>query len=80
MFGLLLGIFSPIPCYFCYNSEHKTKGNIFKISSCKRTKNSGVDLGGEGRGCAPSPGVTCGFLIKLIFWDEKKLCGLLALK
>ena len=40
---------------------------------------TGADLGGGCRGCAPSPEVTCGFLIQLVFC-KKKLCGLLVLK
>ena len=27
----------------------------------------GADLGGGCRGCAPSPEITCGFLIQLVF-------------
>ena len=44
---------------------------------------SGVDLGGDGRGGAPTHPppleMTCGFLIQLVFC-QKKLCGLLVLK
>ena len=43
---------------------------------------SGADLGGGCRGCAPplpTYEMTCGFLIQLVFC-KKKLCGLLVLK
>ena len=40
----------------------------------------GADLGGGCRGCAPSPEMTYGFLIQLVFCRKKKLCGLLVLK
>ena len=43
---------------------------------------SGADLGGGCSGCAPpppSPEISCGFLIQLVFC-KKKLCGLLTLK
>ena len=33
---------------------------------------SGADLGGGCRGCAPSPEITCGFLIQLVFCKKKK--------
>ena len=41
---------------------------------------AGADLGGGCRGCAPSPEMTYGFLIQLVFCRKKKLCGLLVLK
>ena len=44
------------------------------------SSDSGADLGGGCRGCAPSPEMTCGFLIQLLFCEKKKLCGLLVLK
>ena len=31
-----------------------------------------ADLGGGCRGCAPSPEMTCGFLIQLLFCKKKK--------
>ena len=40
----------------------------------------GADLEGGCRECAPSPEMTCGFLIQLVFCKKKKLCGLLVLK
>ena len=41
----------------------------------------GADLGGGCSGCAPSPEMTCGFPIQLVFCPKKKkLCGLLVLK
>ena len=40
---------------------------------------TGADLGGGCRGCAPSPEITCGFLTQLVFC-KKKNCGLLVLK
>ena len=43
---------------------------------------TGADLGGGCRGAPPpppTPEMTCGFLIQLVFC-EKKLCGLLVLK
>ena len=33
---------------------------------------AGADLGGGCRGCAPSPEMTCGFLIQLVFCQKKK--------
>ena len=33
---------------------------------------SGADLGGGCRGCAPSPEITRGFLIQLVFCKKKK--------
>ena len=33
----------------------------------------GADLGGGCRGCAPSPEVTCGFLIQLVFCKKKTM-------
>ena len=33
---------------------------------------SGADLGGGCRGCEPSPEITCGFLIQLVFSKKKK--------
>ena len=33
---------------------------------------SGADLGGGCRGCTPSPEMTCGFLIQLVFCKKKK--------
>ena len=33
---------------------------------------SGADLGGGCRGCVPSPEITCGFLIQLVFCKKKK--------
>ena len=46
------------------------------------TSRTGADLGGGCRGYAPPspPEMTCGFLIQLIFYQKKKLCGLLVLK
>ena len=41
---------------------------------------TGADLGEGCRGCAPSPEMTCGFLIQLVFCKKKKLRGLLVLK
>jgi len=42
---------------------------------------TGMDLGGGCRGAPPpSPEMTCGFLIQLVFCKKKKLCGLLVLK
>ena len=40
---------------------------------------SGTDLGGGCRGCAPPSEMTCGFLIQLVFCKKKK-SGLLVLK
>ena len=43
----------------------------------------GADLGGGCRGCAsppPTPEMTCGFLIQLVFRKKKKVCGLSVLK
>ena len=40
----------------------------------------GADLGGGCSGCTPSPEMTCGFPIQLVFCQKKKLCGLLVLK
>ena len=38
-----------------------------------RSSNSGADLGGGCRGCAPfPPEMTCGFLIQLVFSKKKK--------
>ena len=37
---------------------------------CSKT---GADLGGECRGCAPSPEMTCGFLIQLVFCKKKTM-------
>ena len=34
---------------------------------------SGADLGGGCRGCAPSPEMTCGFLIQLVFCKKKTM-------
>ena len=34
---------------------------------------SGADLGGGCRGCAPSPEITCGFLIQLVFCKKKMM-------
>ena len=33
----------------------------------------GADLGGGCRGCAPSPEMTCGFLIQLVFCKKKTM-------
>ena len=33
---------------------------------------AGADLRGGCRGCAPSPEITCGFLIQLVFCKKKK--------
>ena len=41
---------------------------------------SGADLGGGCGGCTPTPEMTCGFLIRLVFGKKKKLFGLLVLK
>ena len=46
----------------------------------RKKKSAGADLGGGCRGCAPFPEMTCGFLIQLVFYQKKKLCGLLVLK
>ena len=36
-------------------------------------QHAGADLGGGCRGCAPpSPEMTCGFLIQLVFCQKKK--------
>ena len=32
---------------------------------------SGADLGGGCRGCVPSPEITCGFLIQMVFCKKK---------
>ena len=38
------------------------------------SQESGVDLGGECRGCAPPPNeMTCGFLIQLVFCQKKTM-------
>ena len=34
---------------------------------------AGTDLGGGCRGCAPSPEITCGFLIQLVFCKKKTM-------
>ena len=34
---------------------------------------AGADLGGGCRGCAPSPEMTCGFLIQLVFCKKKTM-------
>ena len=36
------------------------------------TTYTGADLGGGCRGCAPSPEMTWGFLIQLVFYKKKK--------
>ena len=38
-----------------------------------RVTNSAADLGGGCRGCAPSPEMTCGFLIQLVFCKKKTM-------
>ena len=34
---------------------------------------AGADLGGECRGCAPPPEMTCGFPIQLVFCQKKTM-------
>ena len=43
-----------------------------RTSFGRQSLNSGADLGGGCRGCAPSPEMTCGFLIQLVFCKKKK--------
>ena len=38
----------------------------------KVPERTGADLGGGCRGCAPSPEMTCGFLIQWVFCKKKK--------
>ena len=38
---------------------------------CEITFVAGADLGGGCRGCAPSPEMTCGFLIQLVLCQKK---------
>ena len=48
----------------------KTTANL--VSNCHSSHTLGADLGGGCRGCAPSPEMTRGFLIQLVFCKKKK--------
>ena len=46
-----------------------------KQEACRSQGRAGADLGGGCRGCAPppSPEMTCGFLIQLVFCKKKAM-------
>ena len=43
------------------------------IYNCWMMLSTGADLGGGCRGCAPPDGMTCGFLIQLVFCEKKTM-------
>ena len=51
---------------------------VTKVTRLKCFPSAGADLGGGCRGCAPPAEMTRGF--QLVFWQKKKICGLLVLK
>ena len=42
--------------------------HLQKLEAC----DTGVDVGGGCRGCAPPPEMTCSFLIQLVFYQKRK--------
>ena len=46
---------------------------VFFLSTPIHSSRTGADLGGGCRGCAPSPEMTCGFLIQLVFCKKKTM-------
>ena len=61
-------------------SSGTSNGNMISVGALPRepqgselqTMVTGADLGGGCRGCAPSPGMTRGFLMQLVFCKKKK--------
>ena len=75
-------LFEPLQSFVIYSSFKKQNELQDPTSSPELfpQKMGGADLGGGCWGCAPpSPEMTCGFLIQLVFC-KKKICGLLVLK